>query len=212
MKIKKFVFNPFGENTYIIWNEQSGDAAIIDPGMSNQYERDSVQKFISENGLKLSWLLNTHMHFDHAVGNQFMEATYNLETACCLDDSYLAEALPQQAAMFGIRFEGKGIRIRKPLEECEIFVAGENCNVLFVPGHTKGHIALYFPDSGIVFTGDVLFQSGIGRTDLPGGDYDKLIKSIDEKLMTLPGSTLVYPGHGPSTTIGYESQTNPYLT
>lgn len=211
MKVKKFVFNPFGENTYVIWDEKSGDAAIIDPGMSNRYERDTIQKFIAENGLKLSWLLNTHMHFDHAVGNHFIESTYNLKTACCPDDAYLAEAMPQQAAMFGISFDGNGVTIGNPLKQEEISVAGEKCSILFVPGHTKGHIALYFPDSGIVFTGDVLFQSGIGRTDLPGGDYDKLIKSIETKLMTLPDNTQVYPGHGPATTIGYERQANPYL-
>lgn len=212
MKIHKFTFNPFGEHTYIVWNEQSKKAAIIDPGMMDNSERTAVAKFIENNNLSLQQLFNTHMHVDHAAGNHFIETTYGLQTACSVADNYLAQSLTAQARLFGIPYDEGEISIQTDLADGQLIkVADEECRVLHIAGHTKGHIALYFPTEGIVFSGDALFHMSIGRTDLPGGDYDALINNIENKLLSLPSETIVLTGHGPQTTIGFESRHNPYL-
>lgn len=209
MKIKKFIFNPFGENTYIIWDESSKNAAIIDPGMINRSEQAAVSEFIDSNRLNLRHLINTHLHIDHAAGNKFIEDTYTLKTEADIADTYLAQRLTEQARMFGLAYNDGNLTIAGLPDKMEI--AGERCEILQIPGHTQGHIALYFPDSRVVFSGDALFQMSIGRTDLPGGDYDTLIDSISQKLLTLPDTTVVLPGHGPQTTVGFEAANNPYL-
>lgn len=212
MKIKSFTFNLFGENTYIIWNEHSLHAAIIDPGCHNGYEKKQLAEFVSSENLNVMHLLNTHMHIDHAAGNAFVEGTYNVKTSCNYEDSYLANAMTKQAEMFGFPYLDGNVKIAHNLCDGQsITVADSECQILHIPGHTKGHLAFYFPESNIVFSGDALFRMSIGRTDLPGGNYKQLIDSIETKLLTLPRQTLVLPGHGGSTNIGDEQTYNPFL-
>ncbi len=212
MKIQVFTVNPFGENTYIVWNESSKNAAIIDPGCCDSRERDAIKNFISEEGLNIKHLLNTHMHIDHSAGNNFIEKEYGVKTTCNLGDQPLADMATQQAQMFGFPYDGGKTTISNNVINGDTLkVADCECIVLQVPGHSKGHVAYYFPTEGVVFSGDALFKMSIGRTDLPGGDYQELIESIEEKLLTLPRETAVLTGHGPSTTIGFEQTNNPYL-
>lgn len=212
MNIKSFVFNPFGENTYIIWDENSKDAAIIDPGCHNDKEKSTLSSFIADNELKIKQLLNTHMHIDHCAGNAFIEKKFGVATSCNLLDTYLANAVNEQAQMFGFPYHDGISRISNNLSDNEIIeIAEADCKVLHIPGHSKGHLAYYLPKYDIVFAGDALFRMSIGRTDLPGGNYNELINSIEEKLLTLPRQTVVMPGHGIKTTIGDELQYNPFL-
>lgn len=212
MKIQAFTFNPFGENTYVIWDSASLNAAIIDPGCYNDSEKHTLVDFIHKNNLNVKHLLNTHMHIDHAAGNAFIEKTFSVETSCNADDQYLASKMVQQAQMFGFPYNDGDITIKDNLTDCQtITVADSECRVLHIPGHTKGHLAFYFHSEGLVFSGDALFRMSIGRTDLPGGNYASLIESIEGKLLTLPRQTIVLPGHGASTDVGFEQTNNPYL-
>lgn len=212
MNVSRFVFNPFGENTYILWDDSTKEATIVDPGMSSAAENDAVDKFIAEKGLQLIHLVNTHMHIDHAIGNGHIMEKYGLVCECNETDNYLAERLTAQAQMFGIPFHGKNIAAGKHLaDNSEINIGDEKLQVLYVPGHTKGHIALYSATSSFVLTGDALFQMSIGRTDLPGGNFNELINSIEQRLFKLPPETIVYPGHGGETSIGFELEHNPYI-
>lgn len=212
MKIKAFTFNMFGVNTYLIWNEQTRNAAAIDPGMINADEQRAFNSFIQSNDLKLTAMVNTHMHIDHSAGNYYIAADYGLPTTCNPEDAYLADNLTAQADMFGIPYNGNEAHIQKELHEGdEITLADTKFRVLHIPGHTKGHIVLYAPSENVLFSGDALFQMSIGRTDLPGGDYTALIQNLQAKVLTLPRETVVYPGHGPKTTIGFEVDNNPYF-
>lgn len=213
MRIKSFVFNPFQENTYIIWDEQSCDAAIIDPGCSDSHEEQAIARFIESEGLKLTHMLNTHMHLDHAIGDRFIQTTYGLDVECNTADSMLAESLTLQSKLFHLPYPANvDLKIGCNLTHNQaITIADNRCMVLHVPGHTPGHLAYFFPDQGVVFAGDVLFRSSIGRTDLPGGNHKTLQKSIVDILFSLPAETDVLTGHGPSTKIGYEQTYNPYV-
>lgn len=211
LTIKKLIFNPFGENTYIVW-DKSKEAAIIDPGMMSDYENSAVLKFVTDNQLNLRHLINTHAHIDHIAGNGFVKRTFGLESECNKADEYLAKHVCEQAQMFGLRYNGNPLSIDIHLNDNDtIKIGDENLSVIYVPGHTKGHIALYCRQSDCVFTGDALFRQSIGRTDLPGGDYATLIRSVTGRLMNLPETTTIYPGHGENSTIGFEKANNPYI-
>lgn len=212
MKVSCFTFNMFGVNTYILWDDISKDAIIIDPGMVNDSEQKIIDQFIEKNNLKLSHLVNTHMHIDHAFGVQYMKNRYNLKFECNIDDQFLAQRLNEQAAMFGLPISIEELQIDVDLKNGDkIYVGDEELQILQVPGHSPGSIVLYAPQSSFIISGDVLFNSSIGRTDLPGGSYPQLISAINEKLMTLPEDVIVYPGHGNETSIGQEKSNNPYL-
>lgn len=213
MKIQPFVFNFFEENTFIIWDEKTLDAAIIDPGCSNEREEHEIAKFIESKGLKLSHMLNTHMHLDHSIGDNYIQTTYGLPVECNSADEQLAQMLTIQSQMFHLPYRANvNLTIGTNHDDGEqLIIAGSKCLVIHVPGHTPGHLAYYFPAEGVVFSGDVLFRMSIGRTDLPGGDYNTLQSSIADKLFTLPSDTIVLTGHGPSTTIGDEQTRNPYV-
>ena len=211
LTIKKLIFNPFGENTYIVW-DKSKEAAIIDPGMMSDYENSAVLKFVTDNQLNLRHLINTHAHIDHIAGNGFVKRTFGLESECNKADEYLAKHVCEQAQMFGLRYNGNPLSIDIHLNDNDtIKIGDESLSVIYVPGHTKGHIALYSQQSDCVFTGDALFRQSIGRTDLPGGDYATLIRSVTGRLMNLPETTTIYPGHGENSTIGFEKTNNPYI-
>ena len=211
LTIKKLIFNPFGENTYIVW-DKSKEAAIIDPGMMSDYENFAVLKFVTDNQLNLRHLINTHAHIDHIAGNGFIKHTFGLKSECNKEDEYLAKHVCEQAQMFGLRYNGNPLSIDIHLNDNDtIKIGDETVSVIYVPGHTKGHIALHCNQSDCVFTGDALFRQSIGRTDLPGGDYATLIRSVTGRLMNLPETTTIYPGHGENSTIGFEKANNPYI-
>ncbi len=212
MRVSRFTFNMFGVNTYILWDNNSREAMIVDPGMVDDNEREIINNFITSNKLKPTHLVNTHMHIDHSFGISYIAEKYRLRLECNHADQFLAERLKEQAQMFGLPISIDELEISIGLNDGDILKIGtEEVQILQVPGHSPGSIVIYAPESSFLISGDVLFNSSIGRTDLPGGNYNQLISAINNKLMTLPDDTIVYPGHGPETTIGHEKLHNPYL-
>ena len=212
MKVSRFTFNMFGVNTYILWDDFSKDAMIIDPGMIEMAECHIIDSFIEKNRLNIKHLVNTHMHIDHAFGISYIKNIYNLKLECNTNDQFLAQRLKEQASMFGLPISIEDLKIDLDLKDDDkIQIGDEEIQILHVPGHSPGSIVLYAPQSSFLISGDVLFNSSIGRTDLPGGSYPQLISAINGKLMTLPDDTIVYPGHGLETSIGQEKRNNPYL-
>jgi glyoxylase-like metal-dependent hydrolase (beta-lactamase superfamily II) len=212
MKIKQFEFNMLPVNTYVIWDEHTHEAAIIDAGCYTSEECETLKQFISNEKLEINYLLNTHLHFDHIFGNRFVYEQYGLKTcAHPADEEWLIEA-PNRTRMFGLEFPGEPAPIGTYLKEGDELTLGHHTlKCIHVPGHSPGSIVFYSPEARCIFVGDVLFQGSIGRSDLPGGDIRTLIDGIRDKLLTLPDATLVYPGHGNATTIGYEKNYNFYL-
>jgi hydroxyacylglutathione hydrolase len=209
--IESFENNPFLENTYIIVDE-TGDCAIIDPGMYTADEQNDVVKFINGNGLRPTLLLNTHCHIDHVLGNKFIFDMYGLRPHFHPNEQpVLDQAIPYAAAT-GLRYEPLHGH-NAYLGETGAINVGDDTEfeILFVPGHSPGHVAFYNRKENYLIGGDVLFLNSIGRTDLPGGDYEQLINSIQTQLLALPDDCRVYAGHGPLTTIGHEIETNPFL-
>lgn len=212
MKVTRFTFNPFSENTYILWDTESLEAAIIDPGMINAEEQNQIDSFIKNNGLKLTHLINTHLHIDHSFGVKYISDKYALQLKGNKDDNFLGKNLPMQADMFGLPYKVEEVEVEHPLNEGDTLKIGnEELKILQVPGHSPGSIVLYAPESDFIIAGDVLFEQSIGRTDLPGGNHNQLIEGIKSKLFDLPDNTAVYPGHGNPTTIGDEKHYNPYI-
>ncbi len=208
--VKLFTFNPFQENTYIL-SDESGACVIIDPGMNNQEEERVFSSFITKNQLKPVLLLNTHTHIDHITGNDFVNRTYKLPLHAHSGGIQFLDSAKVQANFYGLNLETV-VPIENFLNDGDIIKFGNSeLNVLYTPGHAEGSLCFYAPDSNFVVTGDVLFYQSIGRTDLPTGDYEQLQQSIWKKLFVLPETTLVYPGHGPHTTIGAEKSDNPFV-
>lgn len=210
MNVHRLIFSPIEVNTYVI-DDGTGNCAIIDCGCYNENEFSHLRSFLKEHQLNPVLLLNTHLHLDHIFGNGFIFKEYGLLThAAKQEESNRASAL-DHAALFGLAMEappviGKIIEGGQEVEFGEIIL-----KTILVPGHTAGSIAYYYETDKVVFTGDALFAGSIGRTDLPGGDFDTLISSITAKLLILDESTVVYPGHGEKTTIGDEKRNNQYL-
>ncbi len=210
MKIHCFTFNEFEENTYILYDE-SGNCAIIDPGCNTRSEQNELVQFIEENQLKPELLLNTHCHIDHVFGNRFVADKYKLALSAHEKEIAVLGSASAVAMMYRMDYE--------PSPEIETFLyhgdeiqfGNTTLKVIFTPGHSPGSISFYHEASGVVIAGDVLFQNSIGRTDLPGGDYDVLIHAIRTQLFTLPDETIIYPGHGSHTTIGFEKRYNPFF-
>lgn len=212
MKIAIFHFQLFGINTYIVWDEKSREAAIIDPGMMTEGEENALSEFIGRENLKVRHLINTHLHVDHAIGNAYVRNKFGVQTSASPEDAFLGERLHEQLKSFGIMAGAENVAIDIPLKDGDMIPLGEeNLKVIGVPGHSPGGIALYSPTGGFVVTGDALFNGSIGRTDLPGGNYEQLIESVRNGLLTLPDKTIVYPGHGDPTTIDEEKLMNPFL-
>jgi glyoxylase-like metal-dependent hydrolase (beta-lactamase superfamily II) len=210
MKIKIFPFNPLQENTFVLYDE-TGECAIVDPGCLTDDEFNVLNSFITDNHLKPVKLINTHCHFDHIFGVNKCREKYGLHWEAHPDDAFLVESAPSQGAMFGMNIP--------PIEPPEKFLneAGSvkfgntSLQLFHVPGHSPGSLCFYNAESSMLIAGDVLFRGSIGRTDLPKGDYDTLIEGIKQKLLVLPGNVVVYPGHGPTTTIAEEKTGNPFL-
>lgn len=210
MNLKKFVFNPFQENTYLIWDNDK-NCAIIDPGCSDDYERKELTEFIESEGLKPIKLLNTHCHIDHVLGNKFLAEKYNLGLEMHELDLPVLNAVPNYGATFGFE-TGQMLQPSTFLSQGDVVNVGSiELEILFVPGHSPGSICFYHKTTKQVISGDALFYGSIGRTDLPGGNHNQLIEAIKSELLTLPEDVQVHSGHGPSTNIGFEKVHNPFL-
>ncbi len=212
MKLVKFGFSLFGINTYVVVDEATKKCAVVDPGMIEPEEENALVNYIERNGLTVTHVINTHLHVDHAVGDKFVADKFKVPVLGHKSDETLGARMQQQAMMFGMREKLDAVSLTSYLEDGDKVKVGDGeLDVLHVPGHSPGSIALYDPEGKYVIVGDALFDGSIGRTDLPGGDFRTLINSIRSKLLTLPDDTTVYPGHGPATTIGREKKYNPYL-
>ena len=210
MTVDVITFNDFAENTYIL-SDDSKECAIVDPGCFTQDERDHLDRFISERGLKPTLLINTHAHLDHVFGVNHVHATYNLPLHLHKGEMRLLEAGPQIAKMYGIDLEPNRAPVNFIEEGEQIGFGNTTLEIVLTPGHSPASVCFFHRDTRQLIAGDVLFQGSIGRTDLPGGDYDTLIGSITDQLFPLGDDVFVYPGHGPATTIEVERKTNPFL-
>jgi glyoxylase-like metal-dependent hydrolase (beta-lactamase superfamily II) len=208
--VKAFTFSPVQENTYLLFNEQ-GHALIIDPGCYFEEERDELSTFLKQNNLKPQFLLNTHCHLDHVFGNKWIHETFGLLLHIHPNEKQVLDFAPASGLMWSLPFDNYNAEINYLKVVEEIKLDEDRLKVLFAPGHSPGHVCFYCEAQGFVIGGDVLFRQSIGRTDLPGGNHETLINSIQTQIFTLPDETIVYSGHGPSTTIGYEKKHNPFL-
>lgn len=210
LHLKSFTFNPFQENTYVLYDDQ-GNAFVIDPGNSNAEENKALSDFIDQKKLKLKRLLLTHAHIDHILGARYVFDVYGLLPEVHQNDLLFVDRMSQSAAMYGLNCEQSPAPGRF-LNEGEKVVLGKyEFDCIFTPGHSPGSISFYNEENKLLISGDVLFRGSIGRSDLPMGDHETLIGSIKEKLLPLGDEVKVYSGHGPSTTIGHEKLNNPFL-
>ena len=210
LKIKSFVFSPIQENTYLLYNEFN-QCAIIDPGCYFDAEKDKMAGFIEQNGLTPEMLLNTHCHLDHVFGNKYVAEKWGLTLQLHEKELPVLEYAPTSGLVWNMPFDNYTGRFLHFKEGDMIQLGNDRLKVIEAPGHSPGHVCFYCEAQGFLIGGDVLFQRSIGRTDLPGGNHEALLRSIREKLFVLPDATLVYSGHGPATTIGEEKMENPYL-
>ena len=211
LQLESFVFNPFAENTYVVY-DSTNECVIIDPGCSNAAEENELFGFIDSHGLKPTLIINTHGHIDHILGNVPVKKRYGVPVAAHpnVEDDF--NRSKQQAQFFGMPFNGECELPDRHLKDGEVIKVGESTlEVICTPGHAEGSISLYAEMEGWVFTGDALFCRSIGRTDFPGGSYEMLRNSIKERLFHLPDDTEVYSGHGESTTIFDEQRYNMFL-
>ncbi len=212
LRISQFVFNMFGVNTYIVWDEDSRDAVVVDPGMTDAREERALDGFIDKNNLKIAQIVNTHMHLDHCFGDNYVRDRYGVKVAANIGDAPLGADLGTQIRRFGGRGDLEGVSIDVELRDGDtIRVGSDLLKVIETPGHSRGGICLYCKDGKFLIAGDTLFRGGVGRTDLEGGDARQLSASIRNKLFALPDDTAVLPGHDRFTTIGDEKRSNPYV-
>lgn len=211
-KIKQFVFNPFEESTFLLIDQDTREAAVIDAGMFSEQDNKEFDNFVTQNQIKVVQIINTHMHVDHCFGANYVKDKYGVKLAANDGDAAYAASMEQQASRFGIRRPFRNVEIDIHLQNGDVIEVGKSkLKVIAVPGHSQGGIALYCEEQGFLIAGDSLFRGAIGRTDFEGGNHEQLVKMINERLMTLPDDTIVIPGHGPFTTIGQERKSNPYL-
>jgi glyoxylase-like metal-dependent hydrolase (beta-lactamase superfamily II) len=211
IKVEKFVVNPLGENSFII-SDETGECIFVDPGFFYDEEYEEVKEYIKSNNLTPVKITNTHCHFDHIMGVEFVRNEFKIPFYIHPDDVFWVEKAIDQGKMFGFEM--------KPVAPPDAFLAendfvefgNSKLKIIHVPGHSPGHVVFYSEPDKILIAGDVLFYGSIGRTDLPGGNYETLISNIKSKLFALPDDTKVFCGHGPETTIGFEKRTNPFLT
>jgi len=211
MKVKSFTFNQFQENTFVVY-DNTKECLIIDPGCYSENERTELRTFIMSEGLKPVKLINTHCHIDHVLGNKFVSELWDLELYIHKEDLPVLENVKDISGFFGFENYERSPSPKHFLAQGDTLNFGDSSfDILFTPGHAPGHICLLSKKDGFIIAGDVLFNGSIGRTDLPGGDYDTLIGSIKTKILPLDENTIVYCGHGPSTSIGKEKISNPFL-
>ncbi len=210
LKLKRFEFNMFGENTYLVYDPETLDAAVVDPGMFSDAERSEFDNYISASGLHLRQVINTHLHLDHCFGDNYVRDRYGVKVAASVDDAPLGLDLGAQIRRFGGRGDMPPVHIDVNLVDGDIIRIGNGkLQVVATPGHSRGGICLYCAEDKFLLSGDTLFCRSVGRTDLDGGNGRQLAESIHQKLFTLPDDTVVYPGHDRPTTIGEEKLYNP---
>lgn len=210
MQIKRFVFNPLQVNTYVLWDETM-ECLIIDAACYTGEEQKQLSDFIDKNELRPVKMISTHSHVDHILGNAFVKKEYNIPLYAHKDGNQFVRTAESSASVFGLQVK-ETVFPDHYLDEGDAITFGDaSLQVLYTPGHADGSICLYAADDKKLFAGDVLFRGGIGRTDLPTGDYDKLNRHITEKLFSLDDMVTVFPGHGPETTIGEEILNNPFI-
>jgi glyoxylase-like metal-dependent hydrolase (beta-lactamase superfamily II) len=210
LQVQAFVFNALQENTFVLFDETK-DCVIIDPGCYDVEEKSELADFIKRNELNVTRLLNTHCHVDHVLGNYFVQQTFKVKLSIHRLEIPGLKAVKVYAPSYGF-YQYEESEADDFLDEGDhVSVGHHDLSIIFVPGHSQGHIAFYSEKDKILISGDVLFYNSIGRTDLPGGNFDTLMQSIKTKLFALPDDVKVYPGHGPATVIGFEKVTNPFM-
>ena len=210
LQIKLFEFSPIQENTYVLYNEFN-DCLIIDPGCYYYDEKDELVNFLIKMDLKPKMLLNTHCHLDHVFGNKFIAEKFGLTLQIHRNEKLVLDFAPKSGLLYNLPFDNYNGDFIYLEEGNKILLGNDELTVIEAPGHSPGHICFYCAAQHFIISGDVLFKRSIGRTDLPGGNHETLLKNIREKLFTLPGETKVYSGHGPVTTIGEEKNQNPFF-
>ncbi|NTW31699.1 MAG: MBL fold metallo-hydrolase [Bacteroidetes bacterium] len=209
--IKTFVFNPFQVNTYILYDETK-KCIIIDPACMDKFEENELSEFIEKHNLQPLKIYNTHTHLDHVAGNRFVAEKYLINLEIHKNSHYLLHSAITDAQRFGLDLI-ESVEPSAFISDGDIIKFGSSeLEVLYTPGHADGSVCFYSKNDEFVISGDVLFNESIGRSDLPTGNHKLLVDSIKSKLLVLPEKTVVYPGHGPVTTIGYEKENNPFLT
>jgi hydroxyacylglutathione hydrolase len=210
LKIAAFVFSPIQENTYLLYDEFN-NCAIIDPGCYYDAEKEQLVGFIRKIGLQPKMLLNTHCHLDHVFGNKYIAETFGLVAQIHQKEKPVLDFAPTSGLMYDMPFDNYSGEFIFLKEGDKLLIGEDELKVIEAPGHSPGHICFYCAKQNFLIGGDVLFNRSIGRTDLPGGNHEQLLKSIREKLFVLPDETMVYSGHGETTTIGEEKLQNPFL-
>lgn len=211
-KVQCFTFNPFQENTYVVYDETK-ECVIFDPGNINVKEDKILSAFIEKEQLNVVQLINTHCHLDHVFGNQYVVEKYKVEFSMHKGEVPVLNSFIPTCQLYGIPIKVPSPSPTKFIEHQDVISFGNTQMLaLLTPGHSPASLSFYCEASGFIISGDVLFRESIGRTDLPGGNFDTLVNSINAHLFTLPNQTIVYSGHGPTTTIGYEKENNPFLT
>ena len=211
MKIKKFEFNMFPVNCYVL-SDESGEAVVIDPGCFYPEEKQMLKDYLLDNNLTLKHVLCTHLHLDHIFGNPYLYKEFGLQPEGGQQDEFWLDQASAMARNFGFIYDEKQPALGKYICEGDTITFGDTTlKAIHVPVHSPGSIVFYSPEAACVFSGDVLFYGSIGRADLKGGNFDDLKEGICNQLFTLPAETRVYPGHGPSTSIGYEKNNNPFF-
>lgn len=210
INIKIFTFNPYQENTYVLYDE-SGACVIIDPGMYTGAEQNQLVAFIKAENLKPERLLNTHCHIDRVLGNKFVFDNWGLKPEFHKGELYILQAVAGYAPQMGMQYELSPEPENFLPEIGTLSFGNSTLNLIFAPGHSPAHLCFYAEAENFLIGGDVLFYRSIGRTDLPGGNHQQLINSIKNTVFQLPNDCEVFPGHGPSTTIGFEKLNNPFL-
>jgi hydroxyacylglutathione hydrolase len=207
MIVERVIVGPFQENCYVIGDEDSGIGALIDPGD----EAPRIALTVERMGLSISQIIVTHAHIDHVGAIAPLTDEFLCPVLMHEEAEAMLQTMPQQAMMMGMRF-GKVPKVDRHIADDEMLEVGNlRLRSLYTPGHAPGHLAFYAEEQEVVFSGDALFAGSVGRTDLPGGSMEVLLRSISERLLTLPDATRVLSGHGPETTIGRERMTNPFL-
>jgi hydroxyacylglutathione hydrolase len=210
INIKTFVFNPFQENTYIL-SDDSKECIIVDSGCYTYDEQKELVDYIESNSLKPKYIVNTHGHVDHVLGNAFVKNQFNIDILGHPEDLPLMQSATKHALMYGLSIDDVP-SIDKYINHDDIIEFGNSqLKVIHTPGHSRGGICLYSANDEFIITGDTLFKSSIGRTDLPGGDYDTLIASITDNLLSLNPKIKIYPGHGDPSSLEWEQVNNPFL-
>lgn len=210
MHIKSFVFNPFYENTYVV-SAETGEAFIFDPGCYEEFEIAEICEHIENEKLKIKAIINTHCHIDHVLGNEVLKRKFNCPLMIPKNEFEVFNAVVAYAPQWGITGYQHSDVDEELTEGSDLSIAECSFSMIEVPGHSPGHLIFYEKNEKVVIGGDVLFRESIGRTDLPGGNHDDLLRNIREKVYTLPEDVTVYPGHGPVTTVGHEKVNNPFV-